>query len=47
MAAEGSEDWKKNLHAPPKDSRKKTEDVLSRRNVNFEDYCLRRELLMG
>lgn len=47
MAAEGSEDWKKTLHAPPKDTRKKTEDVLSRRNVNFEDYCLRRELLMG
>lgn len=42
-----SEDWKKTLHAPPKDTRKKTEDVLSRRNVNFEDYCLRRELLMG
>lgn len=47
MAAEGSEDWKKNLQAPAKDNRKKTEDVQSRRNVNFEDYCLRRELLMG
>ena len=41
------EDWKKDVHAPPKDTRKKTEDVQSRRNVNFEDYFLKRELLMG
>jgi ATP-dependent RNA helicase DDX6/DHH1 len=41
------EDWKKGLVAPPKDNRKKTEDVQSRRNVNFEDYGLKRELLMG
>jgi ATP-dependent RNA helicase DDX6/DHH1 len=33
--------------APPKDLRKKTEDVMSRRNVNFEDYYLKRELLVG
>jgi ATP-dependent RNA helicase DDX6/DHH1 len=45
--ADSSEDWKKQLHLPPKDSRKKTEDVQSRRNVNFEDYGLKRELLMG
>lgn len=42
-----NEDWKKNLVAPAKDNRKKTEDVLSKRNVNFEEYGLRRELLMG
>jgi len=41
------EDWKKDVKAPPKDNRKKTEDVQSRRNVNFEDYFLKRELLMG
>uniref|UniRef100_A0A7S1QAB9 Probable eukaryotic initiation factor 4A n=1 Tax=Neobodo designis TaxID=312471 RepID=A0A7S1QAB9_NEODS len=41
------EDWKKDVKAPPKDTRKKTEDVQSRRNVNFEDYFLKRELLMG
>lgn len=41
------DDWKKNLKAPPVDARKKTEDVQSRRNVNFEDYGLKRELLMG
>ena len=41
------EDWKTQVKAPPKDTRKKTEDVQSRRNVNFEDYFLKRELLMG
>jgi len=41
------DDWKKDVKAPPKDMRKKTEDVQSRRNVNFEDYFLKRELLMG
>jgi ATP-dependent RNA helicase DDX6/DHH1 len=41
------DDWKKDLKAPPKDTRRKTEDVQSRRNVNFEDYFLKRELLMG
>ena len=42
-----SDDWKKGLVAPTKDTRKKTEDVQSRRNVNFEDYGLKREVLMG
>jgi ATP-dependent RNA helicase DDX6/DHH1 len=41
------DDWKKDVKAPPKDTRKKTEDVQSRRNVSFEDYFLKRELLMG
>lgn len=41
------EDWRKNLSAPKKDTRKKTEDVESRRNVTFEEYGLRRELQMG
>lgn len=45
--ADDSEDWKKGLKLPPKDTRKTTEDVQSRRNVNFEDYGLKRELLMG
>jgi ATP-dependent RNA helicase DDX6/DHH1 len=40
-------DWKDSVKAPPKDTRKTTEDVQSRRNVNFEDYFLKRELLMG
>lgn len=41
------DDWKSKLTIPEKDNRKKTEDVESRRNVNFEEYGLRRELLMG
>jgi len=45
MAA--SSDWMAMVKAPPKDTRKKTEDVMSRRNVSFEDYYLRRELLVG
>lgn len=42
-----AENWKKTLVAPKKDTRKKTEDIESRRNVNFEEYALRRELQMG
>ncbi|KAH9597378.1 DEAD/DEAH box helicase domain [Trypanosoma melophagium] len=45
MPSEG--DWKKGLTVPKKDTRKKTEDVVSRRNVTFEEYGLRRELQMG
>ncbi|CCW64763.1 unnamed protein product [Phytomonas sp. EM1] len=41
------EDWKKSLVPPKRDTRKKTEDVESRRNVSFEEYALRRELQMG
>ena len=41
------DDWKKQVQAPVKDARKKTEDVQGRRNVGFEDYFLKRELLMG
>eukprot|EP00758_Cryptobia_borreli_P001867 Tbor_TRINITY_DN2599_c0_g1::TRINITY_DN2599_c0_g1_i1::g.471::m.471/K12614/DDX6, RCK, DHH1; ATP-dependent RNA helicase DDX6/DHH1 len=40
-------DWKSKLNIPPKDKHKVTEDVMSRRNVSFEDYHLKRELLMG
>eukprot|EP00760_Papus_ankaliazontas_P008880 PhM_4_TR13942/c4_g1_i1/m.5385/K12614/DDX6, RCK, DHH1; ATP-dependent RNA helicase DDX6/DHH1 len=41
------DDWKKGLVAPPKDTRMKTDDVRARRQVSFEDYFLKRELLMG
>jgi ATP-dependent RNA helicase DDX6/DHH1 len=34
-------------HAPPKDLRPKTEDVTATRGNDFEDYFLKRELLMG
>ena len=31
----------------PKDIRKKTTDVTDTKGYDFEDYCLKRELLMG
>ena len=40
-------DWKKQLRLPPKDRRPQTEDVLSTKGNDFEDYFLKRELLMG
>lgn len=43
----GDESWKKDLKLPPKDTRPQTEDVLHTKGSDFEDYFLRRELLMG
>eukprot|EP01103_Thecamoeba_quadrilineata_P014905 TRINITY_DN455_c0_g1_i1.p1 TRINITY_DN455_c0_g1~~TRINITY_DN455_c0_g1_i1.p1 ORF type:complete len:415 (-),score=102.24 TRINITY_DN455_c0_g1_i1:172-1416(-) len=43
----GDSDWKSNLQAPPKDTRLKTEDVTLTKGNDFEDYYLKRELLMG
>jgi ATP-dependent RNA helicase DDX6/DHH1 len=39
--------WKEKLKLPPKDNRPKTTDVTATKGHNFEDYCLKRELLMG
>jgi len=44
---EGNDDWKNQLRLPPKDTRQKTEDVTSTKGNEFEDYFLKRELLMG
>ena len=35
------------LKMMPKDIRKKTTDVTNTKGYDFEDYCLKRELLMG
>ncbi|GAA6002299.1 hypothetical protein JCM10207_001052 [Rhodosporidiobolus poonsookiae] len=43
----GPEDWKKNLSLPTKDTRPQTEDVTATKGNEFEDYFLKRELLMG
>lgn len=40
-------DWKAKLKLPPKDTRVKTEDVTATKGNDFEDYSLKRELLMG
>lgn len=39
--------WKTKLSLPPKDKRVKTSDVTATKGHEFEDYCLKRELLMG
>ncbi|KAI9246275.1 ATP-dependent RNA helicase DHH1 [Phascolomyces articulosus] len=41
------DDWKKNLTLPTKDTRPQTEDVTQTKGNEFEDYFLKRELLMG
>eukprot|EP01137_Pigoraptor_chileana_P003028 Opistho-2@42642 len=41
------EGWKDKLRLPAKDSRPKTEDVTNTKGNEFEDYFLKRELLMG
>lgn len=44
---QSGESWKKDLVLPPKDRRQQTEDVLATKGNDFEDYFLKRELLMG
>ncbi|KAJ2691805.1 DExD/H-box ATP-dependent RNA helicase dhh1 [Coemansia spiralis] len=40
-------DWKRSLNVPTKDTRPQTEDVTATKGNEFEDYYLKRELLMG
>jgi ATP-dependent RNA helicase DDX6/DHH1 len=50
MAAEhddDGDDWKEGLSLPEKDTRFQTTDVTATRGQEFEDYFLKRELLMG
>jgi len=42
-----AEDWKEKLKIPAKDARTKTADVTATKGNDFEDYFLKRELLMG
>jgi len=39
--------WKSQLKLPKKDTRMKTTDVTDTKGNEFEDFCLKRELLMG
>ena len=41
------EEWKKKIARPPTDARYKTEDVTKTKGNDFEDYFLKKELLMG
>jgi len=45
--ASGNEDWKAKLVIPEADTRYRTEDVTATKGNEFEDYFLKRELLMG
>ncbi|KAI4863294.1 DEAD-domain-containing protein [Hypoxylon rubiginosum] len=42
-----NEDWKKNLSIPTRDSRHQTEDVTNTKGLEWEDFNLKRDLLMG
>ncbi|RXH93711.1 hypothetical protein DVH24_014287 [Malus domestica] len=42
-----SQDWKARLKIPAPDTRFRTEDVTATKGNEFEDYFLKRELLMG
>ncbi|CAO3623811.1 unnamed protein product [Mucor hiemalis] len=42
-----NDNWKKTLALRPKDARPQTEDVTATKGNEFEDYFLKRELLMG
>ncbi|KAF4981898.1 hypothetical protein FZEAL_2367 [Fusarium zealandicum] len=46
-APAANEDWKKTLNLPAKDSRQQTEDVTNTKGLEFEDFALKRDLLMG
>jgi ATP-dependent RNA helicase DDX6/DHH1 len=40
-------DWKTHLHKPVADARYRTEDVTATKGNEWEDFCLKRHLLMG
>ncbi|TFB07040.1 ATP-dependent RNA helicase DHH1 [Trichoderma ghanense] len=42
-----NEDWKQNLNIPAKDNRQQTEDVTKTKGLEFENFALKRDLLMG
>uniref|UniRef100_A0A0N4ZYH9 RNA helicase n=1 Tax=Parastrongyloides trichosuri TaxID=131310 RepID=A0A0N4ZYH9_PARTI len=42
-----NDEWKKELSLPAKDLRYKTKDVTETKGIEFEDFCLKRELLKG
>ncbi|KAL8873150.1 MAG: hypothetical protein Q9174_001338 [Haloplaca sp. 1 TL-2023] len=44
-SADGS--WKEKLKAPVKDARPQTEDVTKTKGLDFEDFVIKRELMMG
>lgn len=47
MQTHDDKSWKSSIALPPKDRRKKTTDVTDTKGNEFEDFCLKRPLLMG
>jgi ATP-dependent RNA helicase DDX6/DHH1 len=43
----GKDNWKANLNLPARDMRHKTADVTDTKGIEFEEFCLSRELLKG
>ncbi|KAH6873244.1 ATP-dependent RNA helicase-like protein dhh1 [Alternaria rosae] len=43
----GEANWKAGLNAPAKDARPQTEDVTATKGLEFEDFFIKRELMMG
>lgn len=46
-AAPGDTNWREGLKAPTKDGRVQTEDVTATKGLEWEDFYIKRELLMG
>lgn len=46
-APASGDDWKKALNIPAKDNRQQTEDVTNTKGLEFENFALKRDLLMG
>jgi ATP-dependent RNA helicase DDX6/DHH1 len=44
---DNDDSWKDTIQKPPKDLRPKTEDVTATRGLEWDDFCLRKEVLMG
>ena len=40
-------DWKAGLTKPARDGRVQTEDVTNTKGLEFEDFYIKRELMMG
>ena len=47
VPTKAQDNWKDQIKAPARDERYQTEDVTATKGNEFEDYFLKRELLMG
>ncbi|KAI6360045.1 DExD/H-box ATP-dependent RNA helicase dhh1 [Pyricularia grisea] len=45
--ATNNDDWRRNLNIPARDNRQQTEDVTNTKGLEFENFGLKRDLLMG